>query len=150
MTPHLVSSYVEHISGGRKEPLNAPANAVMEFKVDSQFRGAQAGELNLVLFNTTYAIGAPSISNPANFELTVIHVSSFKTDSPLTEEIASDASFRSQMINIAGALSQAKVSSLLSDFGFNADVPISRPAETPNALPRQPTKQPTKRRLTKS
>lgn len=150
MTPVLVSSHVESINGGRKAQLIAPTDAVMEFQVEHQFQGAKAADLNLVLFQTKYIIGAPSISNPANFDLIVVHTSRFKIDSPLSEELARESGFHAQMINVAGALAQAAVSNLLSGFGLNADVPISRPLDKVNTLPRQSTKKPSKRKATKS
>ena len=150
MTPILVSSHVESINGGRKAQITAPTGAVMEFKVEHQFQGAKAADLNLVLFHTKYIIGAPSISNPANFDLIVVHTSRFKIDSPLNEELAREPGFHAQMINIAGAVAQAAVSNLLSGFGLNADVPISRPIDKLKTLPKQSTKKPSKRKATKS
>lgn len=150
MTPILVSSHVESIHGGRKEQLRTSADAVMEFKVEHEFRGAKAGDLNLVLFNTKYTIGAPSIISSANFELAVVHTARFKIDSPLTDELGTDSDFQAQMINSAGPLAQAQVSELLSKFGLNADVPFSRPTETPNELPKRLAKKASTRKPSKS
>jgi len=150
MSPIFISSHLESVEGGRKEQLKAPADAVMQFKVEHEFRGAKAGDVNLVLFNTTYTIGAPSIDNPANFYLVVVHASRFKIDSPLTDEVGRDSEFHGRLIELAGPLAQARVSELLSAFGLNTEVPISRPPETSNTLPKEPTKRASKRKQAKT
>jgi hypothetical protein len=141
MTPVLVSSHVNLIAGGRKEIVKEPTDSTMEFRIKHEFRGAKAANVDLVLFHTTYDIGAPSIAASTDFELKVVHISRFEIEAPLTDTIASDSVFCNQMITIASPLAHAKVSSLLSDFGLNARVPISRPTETDD----QPTKRITKR-----
>lgn len=146
MSPLFISSHLESIEGGRKEPLIAPADAVMQFKIGHEFRGAKAGDLNLVLFNTTYTIGAPSIDNPANFHLVVVHASRFKIDSPLTDELGRDSDFHARLIELAGPVAQARVSELLSAFGLNTEVPISRPPERQHKFPKEPTKMASKRK----
>jgi hypothetical protein len=139
MTPVLVSSHVNSIVGERKQPAKKSTESTMQFRIEHEFQGGKAAGVDIVSFHTTYDIGAPSLATPTDFELKVVHVSIFRIEAPLTEEIASDSVFFNQMIAIASPLAHAKVSSLLSDFGLNAKVPMSRPSDAD-----QPTKRVTK------